>query len=95
LKIKPKKDEEDWNLWFIVTMIGLEIHRTASVRQGSSFTYWEHLSVETQRILFMCMCRMIIKIIFVRTNDSDADILIKNVNKEKYDKHVVKFLGKC
>ena len=35
-----------------------------------------------------------IKIIFVRTNDNDADIFTKNVNKETYEKHVEKFLGK-
>jgi hypothetical protein len=35
-----------------------------------------------------------IKIIFVRTNDDDADIFTKNVNKEAYEKHVLKFLVK-
>jgi hypothetical protein len=33
------------------------------------------------------------KIIFVGTNENNADNLIKNLNKETYDKHVVKFLG--
>jgi hypothetical protein len=31
---------------------------------------------------------------FVRTSENDADIFTKNVNKETYEKHVVKFLGK-
>jgi hypothetical protein len=35
-----------------------------------------------------------IKIVFVRTNDNDADIFTKNVNKEAYEKHAVKFIGK-
>jgi hypothetical protein len=30
----------------------------------------------------------------VRTNENDADIFTKNVKKETYEKHVVKFLGK-
>jgi hypothetical protein len=34
-----------------------------------------------------------IKIIFVRTNENDADILTKNLNKETYEKKVVKLLG--
>jgi hypothetical protein len=34
-----------------------------------------------------------IKIIFVRTNENDADIFTKNVNKEIYEKYDVKFLG--
>jgi hypothetical protein len=33
-------------------------------------------------------------IVFVRTNDDDADIFTKNVNKETYEKHVLKLLGK-
>jgi hypothetical protein len=36
----------------------------------------------------------IIKIIFVRTNKNDADIFTKNVNKEAYEKHFVKFIRK-
>jgi hypothetical protein len=35
-----------------------------------------------------------IEIIFVRTNENDADIFSKNVNNEKCEKHVVKFLEK-
>jgi hypothetical protein len=34
-----------------------------------------------------------IKIIFVRTNENDEDIFTKKMNKETYEKHVVKFLG--
>ena len=36
-----------------------------------------------------------IKIIFVRTVHNDADLFTKNVNRETYEKHVVKFLGNC
>ena len=36
-----------------------------------------------------------IRIIFVRTVDNDADLFPKNVNRETYEKHVVKFLGNC
>jgi hypothetical protein len=36
-----------------------------------------------------------IKIIFVKTNENDVDIFVKNVNKETYEKRVVKFLVKC
>jgi hypothetical protein len=32
-----------------------------------------------------------IEIVFVITNDNDADIFTKNVNKETYEKHIVKF----
>jgi hypothetical protein len=35
-----------------------------------------------------------IKTIFVRTSENDDDIFTKNVNKETYEKHAVKFLGK-
>ena len=35
-----------------------------------------------------------IKIVFVQTDDNDAEIFTKNVNKEMYEKHIVKFLGK-
>ena len=35
------------------------------------------------------------KIIFVRTEENDADLFTKNVNRETYEKHVVKFLGNC
>jgi hypothetical protein len=31
---------------------------------------------------------------FVRTSENDADIFTKNVIKETYEKHIVKFLGK-
>ena len=34
-----------------------------------------------------------IQIEFVRTSVNDADIFTKNVNKETYEKHIVKFLG--
>jgi hypothetical protein len=34
-----------------------------------------------------------IEIVFVRTSDNDANIFTKNVNKETYEKHIVKFLG--
>jgi hypothetical protein len=33
-----------------------------------------------------------VKIIFLRSNKNDSDIFTKNVNKETYEKHVVKFL---
>jgi hypothetical protein len=33
-----------------------------------------------------------IEIIFVRTEDNDADVFTKNVSGETYDRHVVKFL---
>ena len=35
-----------------------------------------------------------IKIIFVRTNDNDADIFTKNVNGKIYANHVDKFIGR-
>jgi hypothetical protein len=35
-----------------------------------------------------------IKIIFMTKNDNKANIFTKNVNKETYEKHVVKFQGK-
>ena len=35
-----------------------------------------------------------IKIVFVRSCENVGDIFTKNVNKEIYDKHVSKFLGK-
>jgi hypothetical protein len=34
-----------------------------------------------------------IRIIFVKTDENDADLFTKNVNRETYEKHVVKFLG--
>jgi hypothetical protein len=34
-----------------------------------------------------------IQIVFVGTSDNDADIFTKNVSKETYEKHIVKFLG--
>jgi hypothetical protein len=36
-----------------------------------------------------------ITIIFVKTIENDVDIFVKNVNKETYEKRVVKFLVKC
>ena len=35
-----------------------------------------------------------INIILVGTNDNDTGIFTKNMNKETYEKRVVKFLGK-
>jgi hypothetical protein len=32
-----------------------------------------------------------IQIVFVRTSNNNADIFTKNVNKETYEKHIVKF----
>ena len=32
--------------------------------------------------------------IFVRTEENDADIFTKNVNRDTCEKHVLKFLGK-
>jgi hypothetical protein len=34
-----------------------------------------------------------IQVVFVRTSENDADIFTKNVNKETYEKHIVKLLG--
>jgi hypothetical protein len=34
----------------------------------------------------------IIKMEFVKSNDNDSDIFTKNVNHERYEKHVKKFL---
>ena len=34
-----------------------------------------------------------IQIIFMRTDDNDANMFTKNVNRETYDRHVGKFMG--
>ena len=35
-----------------------------------------------------------IKIVFVKSMENNADLFTKNVGKESYEKHVIKFLGK-
>jgi hypothetical protein len=35
-----------------------------------------------------------IKIVFVKSEENNADVFTKNVGKEAYEKHVSKFIGK-
>jgi hypothetical protein len=44
-------------------------------------------------ISFVSKWRMVYQKI-VRTNENDADIFTENLNKESYEKHVIKFLRK-
>jgi hypothetical protein len=59
----------------------------------SSETRIRHIDI---RYHFLCkhVVDGVIKIIFVKKSENDADIFTKNVNKESYEKNDVKFLGK-
>jgi hypothetical protein len=56
LKMEPKKDEEDWNILAYSDSDWLQIQRTASASQVSSFTLWEDLSVGYQRTRKELVC---------------------------------------